>query len=62
LLEAATFVSVLEARQGLKIACPEEIAWRMSFIDDEQLLKLAARLRNSGYGQYLESIVQPGGH
>ena len=53
LLEAGTFVSVIEARQGLKISCPEEIAWRLNYIDDAQLRRLAEPMRNNGYGQYL---------
>jgi glucose-1-phosphate thymidylyltransferase len=57
LLEAAEFVSVLEARQGLKVACPEEIAWRMGYLADDQLRTLALPLRNSGYGQYLLDLV-----
>lgn len=57
LLEAGTFVSVLEKRQGLKIACPEEIAWRMGHIDDAQMRALAEPMRNSGYGQYLLDLV-----
>jgi glucose-1-phosphate thymidylyltransferase len=58
LLEAGTFVQVLEARQGLKVACPEEIAWRMGFIDAAQLARLAEPLRNSGYGKYLQSLLE----
>jgi glucose-1-phosphate thymidylyltransferase len=53
LLDAANFVRILEERQGLKICCPEEIAWRGGFIDDAQLEVLAARLGKSGYGAYL---------
>jgi len=57
LLDAANFIQVVEQRQGLKIACPEEIAWRMGFIDEEQLLRIARRYRNNGYGRYLARIV-----
>jgi glucose-1-phosphate thymidylyltransferase len=57
LLDAANFIQVVEQRQGLKIACPEEIAWRMGFIDQEQLLRIARRYRNNGYGRYLARIV-----
>ncbi|TNF33824.1 MAG: glucose-1-phosphate thymidylyltransferase [Gammaproteobacteria bacterium] len=57
LLDAAVFIRVVEKRQGLKIACPEEIAYRMGFIDTEQLKRLAKPLKKSGYGQYLESIL-----
>ena len=57
LLEAATFVSVLEARQGLKVACPEEIAWRMGHINVDQLRHLAEPLKNSGYGKYLLELI-----
>ncbi len=60
LLEAATFVSVLEARQGLKVACPEEIVWRKGFINDAQLRQLAEPLKNSGYGQYILSLLGGG--
>jgi len=56
LIDAATFVHTLEERQGMKIACPEEVAYRMGFISREQLLKLAAVLDKSGYGQYLRSL------
>lgn len=57
LLQAANFVEVVESRQGLKIACPEEIAWRMGFIDTAQLCRLAQPLRINGYGQYLLDLV-----
>ena len=57
LLDAANFIRVVEERQGLKIACPEEIAYRMGFIDQEQLLRLAEPLYKSGYGRYLTNIV-----
>ena len=53
LLDAGQFIATLERRQGLKIACPEEIAWRKGFIDDAQLERLAEPLAKSGYGAYL---------
>jgi glucose-1-phosphate thymidylyltransferase len=57
LLDAANFIRVLEERQGLKIACPEEIAWRAGFITDDQLLALAKPLQKSGYGHYLQNLL-----
>ena len=57
LLEAASFIATLERRQGLKVACPEEIAWRRGFIDDVQLTVLAERSRKSGYGEYLLALL-----
>lgn len=57
LIDAATFVQTLEERQGLKIACPEEIAYRAGFIDRPALLALAASLQTSGYGEYLRRIA-----
>lgn len=58
LLAAAHFVQVVEQRQGLKVACPEEVAWRMKFIDDSQLARLAKPLAKSGYGQYLLELLE----
>jgi len=60
LLEASHFIETLERRQGLKIGCPEEIAWNKKWIDDAQLEALAAPLRNSGYGNYLLSLLGDG--
>jgi glucose-1-phosphate thymidylyltransferase len=57
LLEAASFIETIERRQGLKIACPEEIAWRMGFIDARQLEALAKPLLKSGYGEYLLRVL-----
>ena len=59
LVEANNFVMTLERQQGLKIACPEEIAYRMGYIDTEQLIKQAQPLLKTGYGQYLLSLCQP---
>ena len=55
--DAREYVRVIEKRQGLKIGCPEEIAWRMGFINKEQLNDLAEELKKSGYGEYLKKII-----
>jgi len=60
LLEASQFIQTIERRQGLKIGCPEEIAWRKEWIDDARLEALAAPLKNSGYGDYLLSLLRDG--
>ena len=60
LLEAGQFVETLERRQGLKIACPEEISWRSGWIDGEQLLRLAEPLSKNQYGKYLSSLLENG--
>jgi glucose-1-phosphate thymidylyltransferase len=57
LLDAANFIRVVEERQGLKIACPEEVAYRMGYISADELLALAAPLEKSGYGFYLKSLL-----
>ena len=56
--EASSYIRSLEKRQGLKIGCPEEVAWRMGFINDKELLKLSESLLKSGYGYYLKSIIE----
>ncbi len=56
--DASEYVRVIEKRQGLKVGCPEEIAWRMGFISKEQLEKLATNLQKSGYGEYLRKVSQ----
>jgi len=58
LLEAGQFIATLENRQGLKVACPEEIAYRKNWIDANQLEKLAAPLLKNSYGQYLKSVLK----
>jgi len=57
LMEASSFIETIERRQGLKIACPEEIAYRMKFIDAAQLEALAKPLERSGYGEYLLRVL-----
>jgi glucose-1-phosphate thymidylyltransferase len=58
LLQASEFMATVEARQGLKIACPEEIAWRQRWIDDDQLRFLARKLKGNDYGRYLVELLQ----
>lgn len=58
MLEAAQYIQILERRQGLKISCPEEIAWRKGYISSEQLMLLAQQLIKNGYGQYLLSLLE----
>jgi glucose-1-phosphate thymidylyltransferase len=60
LMQASQYVQVIEERQGLKIGCIEEIAWRMGFIDDEATAALAEPLRKSGYGDYLLEQIRRG--
>ncbi|MCC5888555.1 MAG: glucose-1-phosphate thymidylyltransferase RfbA [Gammaproteobacteria bacterium] len=61
LLEAAHFIQTLERRQGLKVACPEEVAWSSGWISDRQLVCLAQPLRKSGYGAYLINLIEENG-
>jgi glucose-1-phosphate thymidylyltransferase len=58
LLDASQFIATIERRQGLKVACPEEIAYRKGYIDADQLARLAEPLKKNGYGQYLLQILQ----
>ena len=58
MLEASQFIHTIESRQGLKVACPEEIAWRNGWIDDAQLEDMAMLLAKSGYGQYLKGLLR----
>ena len=58
LIEAALYIRSIEHRQGLKIGCPEEIAWRFNWIDNHQLQKLAKPLLKSGYGKYLLQLLE----
>jgi glucose-1-phosphate thymidylyltransferase len=57
LLEASNFVQTIERRQGLKVACPEEIAFRLGYISSAQLEELASRIGKSSYGQYLRVLL-----
>src|SRR3546814_9958576 len=59
-LDAATYVRIIEERQGLKVSCPEEIAWRQGCIDGAQLQRIAEPLRKSGYGDYLLRLLDGG--
>ena len=58
LVEAAIFIQTLEKRQGLKVACPEEIAYHLGYIDGAQMERLAAALGKSGYGEYLLRVLR----
>ncbi|MBF0581512.1 MULTISPECIES: glucose-1-phosphate thymidylyltransferase RfbA [Corynebacterium] len=60
LAAAGDFVRAIEKRQGLKVSCPEEVAWRMDYISDDDLAAAAARLAKSGYGRYLEDLLKRG--
>jgi glucose-1-phosphate thymidylyltransferase len=62
MMQASEYVRVIEHRQGYKIGCIEEVAWRAGWIDDAQLAALAAPLRKSGYGEYLEGLLEARGH
>jgi glucose-1-phosphate thymidylyltransferase len=57
MLEASQFIQTLEHRQGLKVACPEEIVWRRGYIDDDALLRLAGPMSKNGYGRYLRNLL-----
>ena len=60
LQQASNFIETIEARQGLKVACPEEIAYLQGWVDRDRVLELAEPLRNSGYGEYLEQLLERG--
>jgi glucose-1-phosphate thymidylyltransferase len=61
LLDASSFIQAIEKRQGLKVACPEEIAWQLRYIDDEQLLALAHAIGDNAYGRYVAGLVRGDG-
>jgi len=58
LLEASSFIATIEKRQGMRVCCPEEIAWRKNWIDDDTLSQLAAPMGKNGYGQYLQQLLE----
>jgi glucose-1-phosphate thymidylyltransferase len=58
LADASSFISTIEARQGFKVSCPEEIAWRQGWIDDARIRALAAEFKGNGYGRYLDELVR----
>jgi glucose-1-phosphate thymidylyltransferase len=58
LIDAALFISTIEKRQGLKVSCPEEIAWRMGWVDNAGLERLAQPLMKNGYGQHLLDLLR----
>jgi len=60
LVEASQYIQIIEQRQGLKVACPEEIAWRQGWIDDARLEQLAEPLKKNGYGRYLQRLLDEG--
>ena len=60
LTDASNYIETIENRQGLKVCCPEEIAWTNGWIDAEQVLRLAQPLAKNGYGQYLQQLVRQG--
>ncbi|RYZ15139.1 MAG: glucose-1-phosphate thymidylyltransferase, partial [Myxococcaceae bacterium] len=61
LMQASNYIEIIERRQGLKVACPEEIAFRMGYIDERQLTALAEPMRKNEYGQYLLDLVEKRG-
>ena len=58
LLQASNFIQAIEQRQGLKVACPEEVAFKMGFITADDVLRIAATMRGNEYGQYLEQMIE----
>ena len=58
ILEASLFIQTIETRQGLMVACPEEVAFRYGYITAEQLEKIASSMKSNGYGQYLQQLLQ----
>jgi glucose-1-phosphate thymidylyltransferase len=55
--DASSYVRIVEERQGIKVGCPEEVAWRQGWLSNTELERAASRLKNSGYGQYLQDLL-----